>query len=117
MLYDTFLHEQLNRAVPIEVHDQAALDDPAAVLLVDAAAVLVRAGVPLWGGGSPAGAGLEAVEEDGRRVVRVAWGMSDDADYRTVGVMLGAVAEVLRIHGFAVERHPVGAAYLITGRA
>lgn len=67
-------------------------------------------------GWTASGVGVSAAEVEGEQVVMLTWGMSDDADYRTVGIMLGAVAEVLRVHGFVVDQHPVGLAYLVTGR-
>lgn len=48
--------------------------------------------------------------------VMLTWGMADSADPRTVDIMLAAVAEVLRVHGFQAEKHPVGGAYLLVGR-
>ncbi|MCO6011545.1 hypothetical protein NE236_42000 [Actinoallomurus purpureus] len=126
MTLDAFLHEQLNRGIDTGVFDRLEHGDQTAALLVDAATVLVRAGLTLAvrspttvtsGSWSPTGVGMEITDVDGRRAVMVAWGMSDAADYRTVDIMLGAVAEVLRVHGFAVERHPAALSYIIVGRA
>jgi hypothetical protein len=66
-------------------------------------------------GWTASGVGVAVAEVDGVQVVMLTWGMSDAADYRTVGIMLAAVAEVLTVHGFAVSQHPVGLAYLVTG--
>lgn len=63
------------------------------------------------------GVGVQSAEVDGRYVVMLTWGSADSAPFEVVPIMLGAVAEVLALYGFAVERHPVGAAQLVTGRA
>lgn len=63
------------------------------------------------------GVGVRASEVDGEHVVMLTWGSADSAPFDVVPIMLGAVAEVLRVYGFTVERHPVGAAQLVTGRA
>jgi hypothetical protein len=66
---------------------------------------------------SGAGVGIADMRiHGGEFAVMLTWGMDDTADYRTVEIMLAAVAEVLRVHGYKVKRHPVGAAYLVTGQ-
>jgi hypothetical protein len=62
------------------------------------------------------GVGVRASEVDGEHVVMLTWGSADSAPFEVVPIMLGAAAEVLALYGFAVERHPVGAAQLVTGR-
>lgn len=85
--------------------------------LATAGLTLATNNTPMTANGwSASGVGVEAAEVDGEQVVMLTWGMSDDADYRTVDIMLTAVAEVLRVHGYKVERHPVGMAYLVTGQ-
>jgi hypothetical protein len=80
-------------------------------LLEEVTAALTLAGLAI---APPVGVGVDVLTSENG--VMLSWGMSDDADYRTVGIMLGAVAEVLRVHGFAVEQHPYGLAYVVTGR-
>ena len=70
-------------------------------------------------GYAASGAGVSIADmriHGGDFAVMLTWGMDDAADYRTVTIMLAAVAEVLRVHGYKVEPHPVGLAYLVTGR-
>lgn len=94
--------------------------DLATLLVRDVEQTLTTAGLAIADPGrpttpngfTPAGVGVDLTAEG----VMLTWGMSDDADYRTVGIMLAAVAEVLQVHGFAVSQHPVGLAYLVTGR-
>jgi hypothetical protein len=100
--------------------------DLAALLARDVERTLTTAGLaiadlddPGPSGFARAGVGVSVADmriHDGEWAVMLTWGMSDDADYRTAAIMLAAVAEVLRVHGYKVEQHPVGLAYLVTGR-
>jgi hypothetical protein len=98
----------------------------AEVLAFDVEQALITAGLHIADpdnttrdGYAASGAGVSVADmriHGGEWAVMLTWGMSDAADFRTVDIMLAAVAEVLRVHGFEVEQHPVGMAYLVTGR-
>lgn len=97
--------------------------DPYAELAHDVEAAVITAGLTIADPNGPttpnglvaSGVGVEG--NDGERAVMLSWGCADEAAYETVDIMLAAVAEVLRAHGFAVEQHPHGGrAYLVTGR-
>jgi hypothetical protein len=100
--------------------------DPYAELARDVQQTLITAGLTIANpdglvtpnGMVPSGVGVDVADEGNNceRVVMLSWGRSDDAAFETVDIMLGAVAEVLRVHGFEVARHPVGRAYIVTGR-
>jgi hypothetical protein len=105
--------------------DSAAMTKvEAAELAIAVEATLTKAGLTLITDDTPvtpngwmaSGVGVRPEEVDGAHVVMLMWGSSDDADHRTVDIMLTAVADVLRVHGYAVERHPAGLARLVTGR-
>lgn len=94
--------------------------DPYAELQRDVEAALRGAGLTIADGivsGVTGGVVVDVANEghDHERVVMLTWASDDQGDEPLI--MLPAVAEVLRTRGFAVERHPIGAAYIVTGRA
>ena len=94
--------------------------DPYAELARDVETALRSAGLTVVGGilsGATSGVGIDVADEghDHERVVMLTWASEDQGDEPRI--LLPAVAEVLRTRGFAVERHPIGASYIVTGRA
>ncbi|GAA4522517.1 hypothetical protein GCM10023191_101870 [Actinoallomurus oryzae] len=92
--------------------------DPYAELARDVEAALRDAGLSI-AGETGAGVGIDVADEgpDRERVVMLIWATRDDGTGEEPRILLPAVAEVLRQRGFAVERHPIGAAFIVTGRA
>jgi hypothetical protein len=89
--------------------------DPYAELARDVETALRSAGLSVVGeAGTGVGVDVAGEGHDHERVVMLTWASEDQGD--EVRVMLPAVAEVLRTRGFAVERHPIGAAFIVTGR-
>lgn len=115
--YANYVQSQLDAAISVEMFD-AAVGDPLARLLIDAATALVRAGLNLANPqlripqGDPV-AGVELTL--GERVVIVSWGHSEKAPEAAVNLMLATVADLLRTFGFVVDPHPDDSTYLITG--
>lgn len=98
-------------------NDMSDTADPFA-MAHDVDAALTAAGLPV-SDGTGGGVVASVVNEGnaGERVVMLSWLTRDDGTGDEPGILLPAVAEVLRTRGFVVERHSIGAAFIVTGRA
>ncbi|WP_136697211.1 hypothetical protein [Geodermatophilus dictyosporus] len=110
----THLGEQLDR-LPEEWDADVDDDDPLVTLLVEVTAALAETGLPLWDATGPRGAhgGVCVSVEPGLGGVVVGWRQHDrmsveqvhgaDADVDVQQVVNAALADVLRVRGFAVD--------------
>jgi hypothetical protein len=108
------LGEQLDR-LPEDWDAEIGDDDPLTTLVVEVAAALAETGLPLHDAGGPADAvgGVSLLPQSGLGGIVVAWRQHDrmsldqahgaTSDVLVQQVMNAAVAEVLRLRGFAVE--------------
>jgi hypothetical protein len=108
------LGEQLDR-LPEDWDGAISDEDPLTTLVVEVAAALAETGLPLHDAGGPGSAvgGISLMPQSGLGGIVVAWRQHDRmsldqvhgaaADAMVQQVMNTAVAEVLRLRGFAVE--------------
>ena len=121
--YDDYIRSTLTTEIDDEVLAAAETGDRLAMLLIDVARTLIRAGLVFSADDIPDtpddrmsnGFGLVMTDEPNPedRYVYLVWGSADDeAD----GILLDAIADKLRRHGFIVTRPDNSRACVITER-